>query len=570
MRIRLSYITLFILFSAVSTALQAQQTDDSARVSERQLIDGQAAYIEGLSEFENENYEKALDLLSAAYVKLPENAGVNFALADAYLKVGDLTNAAYYGKQAARLEPSNKWYRLKLAEIYRSAGKNEATIDELEAALQYHPAATDVLTELARTYADHGEYLKSNEIYNRLLYLAGESITIHLEKLKNFSELNMRDSVIAELQQIRKLDPDNLSTMQVLSSYYLEMDRTVEAKKILNEALAKNERDPKTLIMLADIYADEAHWDSVGTLLGTVITDPVVKPEEKLTVTRYLVSQYQQRTGNDRLKEATSRLIQQFIETESDFAEAHALAADFYIRSGQTSKALDALRKTTEMMPTNESAWRQLLQLLVSEGLYKEAIEAGPKADEQVPQDPFVLYFWGSAHLAEGHYAQAADILSRATRLPARRPLKSGILSALGDAYAGSEQWEQTFNSYEESLKLDGENAFVLNNYAYYLSLQKRNLDKAEQMALKAIELDPENASFLDTAGWVYFQKEEYEKARRYIQASIDTGAASAEVLEHMGDVMNKLDKPEEAKKWWQRALEKDSSRTHLKEKISI
>ncbi len=567
---RLLPILLTFLFSVVSSATFAQewQTDDISGLSEQELIEAQTAYIKGLEAFENSDYQLALDLLSTAYLKLSGHAGVNYALADAYLQIGDLSNAAYYGKQATNLEPENKWYRLKLASIYRSAGRNQATIEELKAALTYHPRATDVLYELAQTYASHRKPLQSNRIYRRLLKHTGPDINIHLQIMRNFEGLGMRDSVLTQLQIISELDPDNLSTMQLISNYYLEMGKAGEAKSILKKALKKNERDPKTLIKLADIFVGEAKWDSVGTLLTSVITDPIIQADAKLTVAQYLLSRYQQEPSNTQLKQETQDLLDQFAREEPEFPQAHVLAASFYAASQDNEKALQALAKTNTLMPSNDTAWRQRLQLLLMEGRYREAMEIGAQAAEHIPQDPFILYFWGNAYLAEGFNAEAAEKLNSASVLPARKPLKSAIYSSLGDALSGTKRWEEAFEAYENALALDPQNDVVLNNYAYFLSLQARELDKAEAMVLKALEIDPDNASYLDTAGWVYYHQGEYEKARKYIQASIDTGQASAEVLEHMGDVMDKLNQPQNAQNWWQKALQKDSSRTYLKEKV--
>lgn len=554
--------------SGFPTAVFGQNTSEKG-TTERDLINGEAAYIEGLQEFENANYERALDLLSEAYIKLPENAGLNYALADAYRKIGDLANASFYGKQAVKLDPENKWYRLMLAGIYRESGKNEATIEELEKTLEYHPKASEVLAELADTYASYGMLLESNKAYSRLLKLSGENINIHLQKLRNFNKLGLRDSVISELQKIRELDPDNLSTLQSLSNFYLEMDKKDEAKSILKTALDQNNRDPKTLIMLADLYAKEAKWDSVGTLLGNVVSDSIIPTDAKLTVAQYMLSQFQQNRSDSRLQQATSSIIETFTANEPQYGQAHALAADFYNSLNQNKKALEALARTNELMPSNDGAWIQRMQLLLTEGNYREAIEIGVQAEKNVPQDPFIMYFWGSAYLAESQNAEAVDKLEKASRLPARRQLKSAIYNALGDANAGLEDWEKSFEAYEQALKINPENDLVLNNYAYFLSLQQKNLDKAEKMALKANELSPGNGSYLDTIGWVYYQKEEYEKALEYIRASLDTGEASAEVMEHMGDVLDKLNKTKEAREWWEKAFEKDTTRTHLKEKIS-
>lgn len=554
-----------LIMVSASKASFAQQQE----VNTQEKIEAKSAYIDGLAAFENEDYKRALDLLNTAYVKLPDHPGVNFALADAYLQINDISNAEYYGKQAIKLDPENRWYRLKLVDIYRSSGKTGAAINELNKALEYHPGDQDLLQELAQLYTDNGKPLQANKIYNKLLYLRGEDINLRLQKLQNFNRLNMQDSAIVELQKIRELDPGNLSTLQVLSDYYLEMDRLEEAREVLQNALQINRKDPKTLIMISDIYMSEAKWDSVGATLGSVVADSSVSSQTKLKVGRYLYSKFQEEKRNKGIRDATSTVFQKMMASEPESGKILALVADFFTETNQRELALEALERTTHTMPTNDSAWRQRLQLLMQEGELKEAISVGQQAAEQIPQDPIILYFLGSAHLSAQNHQKAIDHLTEASTLPARKPLKASIYGSLGDAYAGIESWDQSFKNYEESLGINPENAVILNNYAYYLSLQQRNLAKAEKMAQEALNIDPQNTSYLDTLGWIYYQKEEFQKAKKYIQAAIDTEQASAEVLEHMGDVMNKLDKPQEAKTWWKKALDKDSTRTHLKDKIS-
>lgn len=568
-----SYIILLVLLfsgmciSAVSA--QGQGTRDSL---DRDNAKARAAYIEGLRAFENENYEEAVKLLSAAYTKLPNYSGINYALADAYLQMDDLGNAAEFGKQATALEPGNKWYHLKLAEIYREAGRNQATIDELNKALEYHPDATDVIAELARTYAQHGKLLKSNQMYNKLLKHTGSEISIHLQKLNNFNQLGIEDSVIAELQVIRRLDPDNLSTMRMLGKYYRQIGKPEQAKSMLKNALGKNSRDPETLTMLADMYAEEAQWDSVSILLGNVVSDTLVNPEPKITVTRFILSRYRDNPDNEHLEMAADTIIDKLRRGEPDYGQAHALAADFYSATQQREKALEALARTNELLPGNSNAWIQRLQYLLQESNFEKAIEVGQKANEESPQNPFILFYTGGAYLNNGQHRAAVEWLEKATRMPARKELKSVIVGSLGDAYAGMDQWQNAFESYEQALELNPQNDTALNNYAYYLSLQKERLDQAEQMATRAIQLaadDQTKATYLDTIGWVYFQKGEYELARKYIAQSIELGEASGEVLEHMGDVMEQLGRLGEARSWWEKALQKDPSRTYLKDKIS-
>jgi len=556
----------FLVILSQVTVLAQQQNQD---IKNREIIQAQSAYIDGLAAFENENYQKALDLLKTAYTKLPEQPGISYALADTYLQVNDLTNAEYYGKQAAKLAPQNKWYHLKLAEIYRQDGRSDDTIEALKKALKFHPRDTDILYELAQTYTDNNNLHKANELYNRLLHLEGSSISIHLHKLKNFADLDMQDSAIVELQEIRKLDPNNLSTLRVLSKYYLKMDRLQEAKKVLNNAIQINRKDTQTLTMLSDIYIKEARWDSMKTMLGDMVSDSTISQHAKMSIGQYLYSRYNEAPKNDELRKAISYVMEGLMRAEPNFGRAQSLAADFFTQTNQNDLALQALKKTNDLVPTNDSAWHQRLQLLLVKGKIKEAITVGQQASREIPQDPIILYFLGSAYLSNNQNQKAIDNFKGASTLPARKPLKTSIYSGLGSAYAALKKWNQAFDNYDKALTYNPDNPGVLNNYAYYLSLQKRNLPKAEKMAQHALELDPKNTSYLDTMGWVYYQMGKFKKAQKYIQQALDTGKASAEVMEHMGDVMNKLQNTEKAKYWWRQALQKDSTRTYLKGKIS-
>ncbi|HKK45905.1 MAG TPA: tetratricopeptide repeat protein [Balneolaceae bacterium] len=566
----LHILLLFWMSSLLFWDSPSAKAQNKQSINDREFIQAQSAYIDGLAAFENEDYQKALQLLKTAYLKLPDLAGVNYALADTYLQLNDLTNAMYFGKQAAKLNPQNKWYHLKMVDIYQATGNNEAVIEQLNTALNYHPTDTDILYELAQTYTDDDSLSKANQVYNQILRLEGSSISIHLQKLKNFDDLGLQDSAIVELQEIQALDPDNLATLHVLSNYYLDMDRVEDAKKVLHDALQINRKDPKTLTMLTDIYMQEGKWDSLGTMIGQVVADSSVSAKNKMDIVQYLYSNYNDDPGNAGLRDATGHVLQQFMKNEPENAHVQELAADFFAQTNQNELALRALKKTNELMPSNDSAWHQRLQLLLVENRVKEAITVGQQAAKEIPQDPIILYFLGSAYLSNHENQKALDNFKEASTLPARKPLKASIYSGIGSAYAGLEKWEQVFDNYEQSLKFNPDNPGVLNNYAYYLSIQKQDLEKAKKMAERAIKLDPENASYLDTIGWVYYQMGKYKEAKKYIQQALDTGKASAEVMEHMGDIMNKLQNTQKAKYWWRKALEKDSTRTYLKAKISI
>jgi tetratricopeptide (TPR) repeat protein len=556
------YLLTILVLLIMGSEIVAQVQSDSE-------ISAKAAYIQGLEAFENEEFQRARELLLQARRDLPDAPGVNYALADAYFKMDDLPNAALYGKQAVEADPKNKWFRLQLAEIYRSAGRNNATLEELNMLLEYHPNDVDVKAMLADTYRSYGEFVKSNQVLDDILKQRGNDPQILMLKFRNFESMMLPDSAIAQLEKLREIDPDNLEMLNLLGSYYARDKQYGNAKSVLQEALERNPREPEALIKLAGIYLDEQKWDSAGSRLSLFISDPLIDAEAKMNIARFMYSKTRDAGNNPDLTSQTERVMDSLTVTEADFGPAFTLAGEFYAQSGKTEKALSKLEKANELLPQDEIAWRQRLQLLMSSQRYEEATEVGRKANEQVPEDAYIQFFVGSAHMLMDENTEAERWLENASRAPARRPFKSIIYGTLGDVRANLEQHKESDEAYELALRYDPDNDNAMNNYAYNLSVREVNLDRAEELAIKAMDAAPENAAYLDTMGWIFFKKGEYEKAQRFIKASIETGEASAEVLEHLGDVYEALGNLDEAKAWWKKALKKDSTRTYLQEKIN-
>lgn len=558
----LSLIAIIVFFCAATVTAQnlPMQTVEEA--------EAKRAYIDGVMHFENEEYEDALDKLTFAHLKLSDHAGVSFALADAYLATGDLTNASYYGKIAAGQDPENKWYHLKLAQIYRRAGRNDATIQAYKTALEYHPNDTEILFQLADSYVNYGELLEANAIYDRIMRRRGADFAIHLRKFRNFNALQMRDSALVELQEMRELDPGNLATLRTISQFYLELNETDLALDILNEARERNARDPQTLLLLAEIYVDQSEWDRLGDVFVSMLQDPLIYPSQKLELVRFIYSQYQNRPSEEALARQTGDVLTAFSDNEPDYGPAQLLAAEYLLQKGEMEPALEKLEQANRVMPEQPDAWRQRTQILFQMQRYDDVISISDSANTYASDDAYVQFFTGASYMLTDRPEQALSWLESASFAPANRNFRSVIQSTLADVQSDLDRWDEARRSYERALRLDPENHNAMNNYAYYLSTRGEELDYALELAEQAVSFQPENAAYLDTIGWVYYQRGDYSDAKTFIQRSVDTGDAGPEVYEHLGDVFKALGDMEEAINWWNKALENDSNREYLKERI--
>jgi tetratricopeptide (TPR) repeat protein len=150
------------------------------------------------------------------------------------------------------------------------------------------------------------------------------------------------------------------------------------------------------------------------------------------------------------------------------------------------------------------------------------------------------------------------------------KSLEGQLYSSLGDTYHKLKNNEESDKCFEMAIKLDADNAYTLNNFAYYLSLRKNKLDYARSMSKKSLEIDKDNASFLDTYAWICFQMEKFEDAKFYQEQAILHGKEDmTTIYEHYGDILIKLNDVENALKYWNKAKEIGSKSKSLMLKIS-
>ena len=249
------------------------------------------------------------------------------------------------------------------------------------------------------------------------------------------------------------------------------------------------------------------------------------------------------------------------------------LYAQYLLSKGMNQAAIPVLWQVLDIDPTNNAARMTLLGEAIRQENYPEIIrlcEAGVEAT------PNMLEYYFYLAIAYNHDERTDDALSICRRAlkqvtkDSKKEVISDFYSIIGDAYHEKMQMQEAYAAYDSALVYNPSNIATLNNYAYYLSLERRDLDKAEEMSYKTIKAEPNNATYLDTYAWILFEKGNYAEARIYIDnAMLADGEKSSEVVEHCGDIYYMTGDVEGALKFWQQALEMGSTSPTLKEKIA-
>ena len=202
-------------------------------------------------------------------------------------------------------------------------------------------------------------------------------------------------------------------------------------------------------------------------------------------------------------------------------------------------------------------------------------------------------------HLSKGHvmsnskqYVKAIGAYKGALRHADTDSLRSVIWGFIGDTWhqkatAGEQDidnnfaravrkgsfradMKQCYKAYDHSLRYDPDNAMVLNNYAYFLSLEERDLEKALAMASRATALTDNNPTYLDTHAWVLFKLGRVDEARKIMQQAVALDAQeSAALLVHYGDILKALGENFMAEIYWRKALEKGYDAGRIERRIT-
>ena len=230
------------------------------------------------------------------------------------------------------------------------------------------------------------------------------------------------------------------------------------------------------------------------------------------------------------------------------------------------SLAVQSFRRVTELANWNADGWVYLSGVFLGNNDFAATATILESARRYLPDDFRINFFLGVAYHRLGRTSESIEALENARRI---NPKDVDAIAQLALVYDEQKDHAVSDSLYEEALRLDPRAHLVLNNYAYSLAERNQELDRALQMSSMAVQAQPENASYLDTIGWIYFRLGQFREAEQYVRKALEAGEPSAVVLEHLGDICYKLNEPEQAIKYWAEALRLDEGNVNLQEKVA-
>lgn len=510
-------------------------------------------YLEALRQKQSGNIGAAVDNLYRCNSLDNNNSEVFATLADINMERNYAAAAIGQMRKAVELEPDNIDYKVNLASYLVNAyDLNGAAQLYEELVKKDHKRKNIYYYYLANIYSTAKEYDKAIKAWDAFEEEEGINETVSQEKFKLYLRQKKEKKAFAEMDKLIKSAPKETKYIALKGDLYLAIGNEKKGEQCYLNGLKEFPGDPLLTVQYGYFLTEVGrNKEGMGKLLS-VLQDPkadyVVK-QDLLT-----------RIARDSALAIDDSYYLNVIKQYPNEEYPSLVYSTVLLDRGDTT-GISYIRKALAINPKHEDAWLLLIKYYVGKNDTTRFVNSAQESVEQFPESASLLDVRGMAHLMMKENDMALSTWKSAIRYA----LEDGDFSLASELFAKSAdillqkgQVDSCFAMMDSSLVYAPNNIMTLNNYAYYLSVQNRNLDKAEKMSLQTLKANPKSPIFLDTYAWICFKKGEYNIAKLYIQqAYMNGGKTDPELLEHYADIMYKTGTPAtECQKYWQEALE--------------
>lgn len=569
----LKYILFLLLLVQVVPAMasdtKSTASPASARLSEADRRKFDYFFYEGLNLKASGKFDAAYDAFNYCLAIDSTASAVLYELSSFYVQLNRPDKSVEMLKRAVANSSDNFTYRMALASMSRSQGMYGEAADEYEKLVKDYPSKPELNYYLADALTQEGEIAKAIDAYDSLEQSIGMNEALSMQKYKLYNSLEQSDKAFKEIEKLADKYPMEARYRIMLGDLHLEKNDTVKALDYYKQAYAIDPANPYYIVSMANYYEAVGDKDAAETQIRNALINEQLDVDTKVAIlSRYILKLQQTQKGT----ESANDLFRTLLEQHPEDTELKQMYGALLMAQGKNEEARFQFQLITEMEPDNAAAWQQLLSFALKSEDIPEVIRICTRCQELFPEAPEYYFYLGIAYYQQEKYQEALNTYYAGLNIiPAENVgLKSDFYGQIGDIYYQMKKMDQAYKSYDEALKYNDKNIVVLNNYAYFLSLDKKDLKKAERMSAMAVKLEPNNSTYLDTYAWIFFVQGNYSLAKIYIENALANDKTnSAELIDHYGDILFMNGEKEKAIEQWKKAKEAGKESEVLNHKIA-
>lgn len=526
------------------------------------------AFFNAMKEKLTGNPEKAAELFSQTLRDDQKNDAAMYQLASLFNDNNKFGDALFFAKQAAALKPENPWYQLLLADCYRNNGKIEEATAVYHKLVKLYPTNAEYLFEEADLLLTQNKLSDAIRLYDQIENIMGINPELIQQKEKLYLKLGNVKGAAGEIEKLIKSDPSNTDYYSILVDLYSANGMKAEMQEAISRMQKIDPNNPNIALSLAEQYRSEGKNQESFEQLKKAFQSPKLSSGIKISI---LTSYLPMVKDNPEMMAQAFELSRLLSETALEESNAQAVYGDFLGMNNKQPEARDQYRKAVKLDKNNLQAWQQLLFIEIDLKDYNALESESEEAKGLFADQSFLYLLNGIAKTQNKKYEEAAKSFVTGSKMVVdNNDQLIEFYTNLGDVYNTLKRFDESDKYFGKAYQLDSSSVLVLNNWAYFLSLRKVNLDKAASMSEKANILSAGNPSYEDTYAWILFVKGDYAEAKKWIEKAIhDGGATNGTIIEHAGDIEFKLGNVNGAIDFWKKAKESGDHSEQIDRKIN-
>ena len=574
------FVTVLMLTScggirSVRTAKTTAKADGASLMKETLLSAEQQRkydyfFLEAMRMKGKNEYDAAFGLLQHCLDINPTASSALYEISQYYMFLRQVPQGQVALEQAVAFAPDNYWYSQGLVSLYQQQNELDKAAALLEKMVTRFPSKQDPLFSLLDIYSRQEKYNDVISTLNRLEKRLGKNEQLSMEKFRIYLQMKDDKKAFQEIESLVQEYPMDMRYQVILGDVYLQNGKKQEAYDAYQKVLAVEPDNPMALFSMASYYEQTGQKELYQQQLDTLLLNKKVTSDTKISVMRQVIAENEQSSAKDSTQ--VIALFDRMMKQDMDDPQIPMLYSQYLLSKNMEQEAVPVLEQVVDLDPTNKAARLMLVSAAVKKEDYKQIIKVCEPGIEATPDALELYYYLAIAY----HQAEQGDsVLSVCNRAlehitpDTRKEVISDFYSIMGDIYHTKKQMTEAYAAYDSALVYNPSNIGALNNYAYYLSVERRDLDKAEEMSYKTVKAEPNNSTYLDTYAWILFEKGNYAEARIYIDNAMKNDSEKSDVIvEHCGDIYFMTGDAEGALKYWKKALEMGSESKTLKQKI--
>ncbi len=566
MKYKICTLLIGLLSASLSGNLFSQERELTLNENSRQKFDHY--FYEALNAKAQNKFEEAFDLFRHCHALDSTNANVLVELGAYHNLMGEKSLGLSYLRKAVQYDPKNYYYNVILAGASKEMSLKQEVVDIYAFLLQTYPDKLELYYELANAYLDNGELEEALKTFENLEKISGITDMTALNKFRIYTMMDKKEAAFDEVLAIVAKNPGNSRYTLLAGDLYLQDNQPEKALEFYQKTAETDSGNPSLILSMVNYYEKTGDKQAALEEMSKAVAGTQLEVETKLQLLARYVALLQQ--SKQDVKTATP-LFQSFVEQHPNNSDVNLLYGEVLLLQNDTTAALNRFSAYAKANPQDPTGYEQMLRLALPDKLDK-IIEITQSALQNIPEAPQFYFYLGSAYYQQQKHREALDVFEAGLKnAKFQNPLvESDFYGQIGDLNYFLKNKKAAFENYEKSLERNPQNLFVLNNYSYYLSLERKELDKAEKMSSITVKAEPTNPTYLDTYGWILFEQGAYVMAKIYIEKAVEYSKEepSADIFEHHGDILAVTGETDKAVEQWQKAKALGSDSKTLDKKI--